>query len=110
MDQWAYENGVKLHFIKPGKPTQNAHIESLNAQIRTRLLNAHWFTTMSEAWHYAEEWRTTYNTIQRHGSLKKQTPEDFAAQARLRSATPPFAGPGQISTETPAGLTQAVLQ
>jgi putative transposase len=89
MDQWAYENGVKLHFIKPGKPTQNAWIESLNSQIRKRLLNVHWFANVNEVRELAEQWRRTYNTIQRHGSLGKRTPEEFAAHARLRSATPP---------------------
>ena len=90
MDQWAYENGVKLHFIKPGKPTQNAWIESLNSQIRKRLLNLHWFANLEEVRELAEQWRRIYNTIQRHGSLNKQTPEQFAAHARLRSATPPY--------------------
>lgn len=86
MDQWAYENGVKLHFIKPGKPTQNAWIESLNSQIRKRLLNIHWFSNIEEVRELAEQWRRTYNTIQRHGALNKQTPEQFAAQARGPSA------------------------
>jgi len=88
MDQWAYVNEVKLHFIKPGTPTQNAHIESLNSQIRKRLLNIHWFASLAEVRYRAEEWRTTYNTIQRHGSLSKRTPEEFAAHARLRATTP----------------------
>lgn len=89
MDQWAYTNGVKLHFIKPGTPTQNAFVESLNSQIRKRLLDVHWFNGLDEVRDHAEKWRHTYNTIQRHGSLKKQTPEEFAAHARLRLATPP---------------------
>ena len=85
MDQWAYENKVKLHFIKPGTPTQNAFIESLNSQIRKRLLDAHCFINLAEVRYRAEEWRTTYNTIQRHGSLGKKTPEQFAAHAQLQS-------------------------
>ena len=109
MDQWAYDHGVKLHFIKPGKPTQNAYIESLNSQIRRRLLDVHWFANLAEVRYWAEEWRTKYNTIQRHGSLAKKTPEEFAAQARLRSATPPYAGPAQ-EEEKLVGLTQRVLQ
>jgi len=92
MDQWAYENGVKLHFIKPGKPTQNAWIESLNSQIRKRLLNLHWFANLEEVRELAEQWLRTFNTIQRHGSLNKQIPEQFAAHARLRSATSPCVG------------------
>lgn len=94
MDQWAYENGVKLHFIKPGKPTQNAWVESLNSQIRKKLLNIHWFANLDEVRGLAEKWRTIYNTIKRHGSLNKKTPAEFAAHARLRSATPPYVGHG----------------
>ena len=88
MDQWAYRKGVKLHFIKPGTPTQNAYIESLNSQIRKRLLDVHWFEDLEEVRHHAEQWRITYNTIKRHGSLNRKTPEEFAAHARLRLATP----------------------
>ncbi len=85
MDQGGYENWVKLHFIKPGKPTQIAWIESLNSQIRKRLLNQHWFANLTEVRELAEEWRLTCNIIKRHGSLNRQTPKQFAAQARLRS-------------------------
>ena len=109
MDQWAYENKVKLHFIKPGKPTQNAYIESLNSQIRKRLLDTNWFINLSEVRSLAERWRTTYNTIQRHGSLNKRTPEEFAAHARLRAATPPYARHAH-GEETLVGLTSTVLQ
>lgn len=108
MDQWAYENGVKLHFIKPGKPTQNAWIESLNSQIRKRLLNIHWFANLTEVRELAEQWRRIYNTIQRHGSLNRQTPEQFATHARLRSAPPPSVGhePSNNNNKTqPVGLT-----
>ena len=77
-DPWAYENKVKLHFITPGKPTQNAYIESLNSQIRKRLLDTNWFASLAEVRHLAERWRMTYNTIQRHRPLKKRTPEEFA--------------------------------
>jgi putative transposase len=109
MDQWAYENGVKLHFIKPGKPTQNAWVESLNSQIRKRLLNIHWFANLTEVRELAEGWRRTYNTIQRHGSLNRQTPEQFAAHARLRSAPPPSVGHEPNSNNNnetqPVGLT-----
>lgn len=109
MDQWAYDNEVKLHFIKPGTPTQNAFIESLNSQIRKRLLDVHWFTNLEEVRDKAEAWRNTYNTIQRHGSLGKKTPTEFAAQARLRSATPPYTGPDKNNNGLD-GLTLNVLQ
>ena len=105
MDQWAYSNGVKLHFIKPGTPTQNAFIESLNSQIRKRLLDVHWFRDLDEVRDHAENWRTIYNTVKRHGSLNKQTPEQFAAHCRLRSAKPSFAGNEPKPTQTLVGLT-----
>jgi putative transposase len=110
MDQWAYENGTKLHFIKPGTPTQNAYIESLNSQIRRRLLDTHWFASLAEVRYRADDWRMTYNTIQRHGSLNKKTPAEYAAHARLRSATPPYVGHGHNEKKTPVGLTSMVLQ
>lgn len=72
MDQWAYENGVKFHFIKTGTPTQNTHVESLNSLIRKRLLNTHWFKDLDEVREEAEKWRTIYNTVKRHGSLNKK--------------------------------------
>jgi putative transposase len=97
---------VKLHFIKPGKPKQNAWVESLNSQIRKRLLNIHWFANLTEVRELAEQWRRTYNTIQRHGSLNRQTPEQFTAHARLRSATPPSVGLEQNQNKKPpSGLT-----
>ena len=57
-----------------------------------RLLNVHWFANVHEVRELADEWRRTYNTIQRRGSLNKRTPEQFAAHAQLRSATPPCVG------------------
>src|SRR5438034_6652953 len=52
LDVWAYERGVKLHFIQPGKPIQNAFIESFNGKMRDECLNEHWFRTLSEARHH----------------------------------------------------------
>ncbi len=105
MDQWAYQNNVKLHFIKPGTPTQNAFIESLNSQIRKRLLDVHWFRNLEEVRSHAEQWRIDNNTVKRHSSLKKQTPEQFAAHCRLRSAKPSFADNEPKPTKHLVGLT-----
>ncbi len=49
LDAWAYRNGVKLAFIQPGKPTQNAYIESFNGRFRDECLNDNWFSTLHEA-------------------------------------------------------------
>ena len=56
MDLWAYQNGVRIDFSRPGKPTDNAHVESFNATFRQECLNAHWFMTLSEAKEIIEAW------------------------------------------------------
>ncbi len=79
LDGWAQDNGVRLYFIDPGKPTQNAYIESFNGRFREECLNLNWFTTLSEAQRIIEAWRIDYNKRRPHSSLKYQTPEAFAA-------------------------------
>ena len=76
LDGWADDHGVQLYFIDPGKPTQNAYIESFNGRYREECLNQHWF---GEAREIIEDWRIDYNTERPHSSLKYQTPEEFAA-------------------------------
>jgi len=78
MLRWGAERSVNLHFIDPGKPTQNAHIESLNGKIRDELLNAHSFRTIFEARREAAEWRQDYNEVRPHSALGYQTPREFA--------------------------------
>jgi len=78
LDQWAYKNKVKLAFIQPGKPTQNAFCESFNAQVRDECLNIHWFVSLDAARVELERWRHDYNTIRPHGSLGRKTPAEFA--------------------------------
>ncbi len=79
LDGWAHDHGVKLYFIDPGKPTQNAYIESFNGRFREECLNLHWFTSLDEAQRIIENWRIDYNRGRPHSSLKYQTPEEFAA-------------------------------
>ena len=79
VDQWAYENGVEFHFIEPGKPTQNAHIESFNGKFRDECLNQNWFLSLNDARRIIEEWRVDYNTARPHSSLGYRTPSEFAA-------------------------------
>ncbi len=57
MDLWAHQNGVRIDFSRPGKPTDNAHVESFNGTFRQECLNAHWFMTLSEAKEIIEAWR-----------------------------------------------------
>jgi putative transposase len=80
VDQWAFANGVRLHFIEPGKPVQNAYIESFNGKFRDECLNQNWFVSLAEARQVIEAWRVDYNTARPHSSLGYRTPEEFAAE------------------------------
>jgi len=83
LDAWAYEHGVQLNFIRPGKPVENAYIESFNGRFRDECLNEHWFLTMAQARRVIESWRIEYNTERPHSSLKDLTPEQFANNSEL---------------------------
>jgi putative transposase len=100
VDQWAYENGVEFHFIEPGKPTQNAYIESFNGKFRDECLNQNWFLSLNDARRIIEEWRVDYNTARPHSSLGYQTPIEFAA----RLAPPP----APVVCSTPWSQTEAL--
>jgi putative transposase len=78
LDAWAYRRGVALHFIAPGKPVQNAYIESFNGRLRDECLNQHWFACVAEARILIEAWRVDYNRVRPHTSLGYRTPEEFA--------------------------------
>jgi len=80
LDAWAHANGVKLHFIQPGKPTENAYIESFNGKFRDEYLNEHVFTSLHDAQTKIESWRKDYNENRPHRSLKQLTPNEFAAR------------------------------
>jgi putative transposase len=80
VDQWAYAHGVALHFIEPGKPVQNAFIESFNGKFRDECLNQNWFVSLDEARRIIEAWRVDYNTVRPHSSLGYRTPAEFAAE------------------------------
>jgi len=81
VDQWAFANGVRLHFIEPGKPVQNAFIESFNGKFRDECLNQNWFRSLAETRQIIEAWRVDYNTARPHSSLGYRTPEEFAREA-----------------------------
>ena len=80
MQRWAQKHGIELNFIEPGKPTQNAFIESFNGKFRDECLNQHWFTSLHEAKEIIENWREEYNTFRPHHSLKGQTPCEYENQ------------------------------
>jgi putative transposase len=77
MQQWSEEHDVELLFIQPGKPTQNAYIESFNSRVRMQLLNTRWFRTITEVQAAADVWLDRYNTMHAHSSLNYLTPEEF---------------------------------
>jgi len=78
LDAWAYSSSVRLSFIRPGKPNENAYIESINGKFRDECLNEHWFVTMAHARRIIESWRAEYNTERPHSSLGDLTPEEYA--------------------------------
>lgn len=80
LDAWAYRRGVQLLFIEPGKPVQNAFVESFNGSFRDECLNQHWFETLDDAIRLIEAWRLDYNRARPHSSLGDLTPEEFARQ------------------------------
>ena len=77
LDEWAYRNGVKLDFIRPGKPTENCYAESFHGRFRDEFLNENYFSDIQEAKNRIEEWRIEYNTFRPHSSLGYKTPEEF---------------------------------
>ena len=89
VEVWAYEHGVKLHFIEPGKPVQNAFIESFNGKMRDECLNEHWFTSLGEARQTIEAWRRDYNEVRPHTSLGNRTPQEFTGTGAALPPDPP---------------------
>lgn len=75
-DQWADRNGIALDYIDPGKPVQNAVMESFNGRFRDECLNSHWFTSLDDARRTIEAWRIDYNQERPHSSLGYRTPEE----------------------------------
>jgi putative transposase len=86
VDRWAYEHCVEWQFIEPGKPVQNAFVESFNGTMRNECLNEHWFLDLEDARELIEAWRIDYNTERPHSSLGGKPPGEFAiaAQTPLR--------------------------
>ena len=84
MDLWAYHNRVQIDFSRPGKPTDNAHVESFNGTLRAECLDVHWFETLAEAKQVIESWRREYNESRPHRSLGERTPSEFACQIALK--------------------------
>jgi len=82
-DTWADRRQVQLRFIRPGKPVENAFIESLNGKYRDECLNEQLFISIDEARHCLERWRLDYNRVRPHSGLGDLTPEAFAQTRRV---------------------------
>ena len=84
LEDWAYRRDVQLDFIRPGKPVENAFIESFNGRLRDECLNVHQFASLTEAQTIIEAWRMDYNTRRPHSSLGHLTPSEFIRQRQER--------------------------
>ena len=78
LSEWAYNTGVQINFITPGKPMENGFIESFNGKFRDECLNMHWFSSLSDARVKIENWRLFYNEERPHSSLNGLAPKEFA--------------------------------
>ena len=115
MDGWAYQFGVQLDFIRPGKPVENSYIESFNGRLRDECLNVEVFFALADVRDKLERWRQDYNQVRPHSALRDNAPALFAAQW-AETATPApgtSSGPGgkarsgQITGDTQLSLLSA---
>jgi putative transposase len=89
MEAWAYQAGVKLDFIRPGRPVENGYIESFNGRLRDECLNGEVFFSLADSREKLERWRHDYNHKRPHSALQDCTPEEYALSAGYQ----PFALP-----------------
>jgi len=88
LDAWAYAQGIRLHFIEPGKPNQNAYVESFNGRFRDECLNEHWFLSLAHTRQIVEAWRLDYNAVRPHSSLGNVSPTEFEQCTLDRAPSP----------------------
>jgi len=86
LEAWTLEQRIEHDFIDPGKPTQNAFIESFNGRLREECLNTDWFLSLKDARRTLEAWRRDYNDERPHSSLGYRTPTEFAQSHALKEA------------------------
>jgi putative transposase len=85
LDEWAHLADVRIQFIRPGKPVENAFVESFNGKFRDECLNEHWFSDMPDARTKIELWRQDYNEVRPHSSLDNATPREYSSTLGLAS-------------------------
>ena len=86
MDAWAYKHNVQLSFIRPGKPVENAFIESFNGRLRYECLNTTLFDSLEDAKEKIESWRKDYNETRPHSSIGNLTPNEFVRRTTKKPA------------------------
>jgi putative transposase len=89
LDQWAFENGVRLEFIQPGRPMQNGYIESFNGRFRDECRNENWFLSLADAKRIIAAWRHDYNHHRPHTPLGGRTPAEVVSATAARSQERP---------------------
>lgn len=90
LDKWAYDNNVTLKFSRPGKPTDNAFIESFNGSFRDECLNTNWFLSLEDAREKINAWRQEYNCFRPHSSLGDKTPEEWVKENTVKPGSSTF--------------------
>ena len=93
MDAWAYQYGVQLNFIRPGRPVENCYIESFNGRLRDECLNVEVFFALIDVRDKLERWRQDYNQVRPHSALRDSAPAVFAAQWTETATAGPEAVP-----------------
>ncbi len=96
LDAWAYQRGIDLNFIRPGRPCENGVIESFNGRLRDELLNSEVFFSLEEVREKLEHWRQDYNTLRPHSSLGYRPPTEYAQQT-VREPKPDRSRPRNLS-------------
>ena len=89
LDLWAYTRGVVLDFSRPGKPTDNAFIESFNGKFRAECLNQHWFMNLDDAVRKCEAWRRDYNEVRPHSAIGNKVPISLVNRPVAHGPPPP---------------------
>jgi putative transposase len=100
MFEWSERTGVRLRFIEPGKPVQNAFVESFNGKLRDECLSLHWFRSLRHAREPIAAWRHHYNTERPHSALGYRSPKEFLKITTAPSLEP-LAGSAPALTATP---------
>ena len=104
MDGWSYQYGVRLEFIRPGKPIDNGYIEAFNGRLRDEFLNVEPFFDLSDVREKLERWRQDYNQVRLHSSLGDRSPDQFTrAWKKWNASSLRTAGP---ANHAPAGAAQ----